>query len=110
MHGPHLGYIVQPNIVSAAGTSSVHGNAADITIQHIWHCPLQQPEPSHVGPQQQHGKHGAPVLQHTSQFIQQTPTLPLHNAKLGYVEQLIQHNAQHNVNFSSSTASSLPIM
>jgi len=83
MHGPHFGYKVHPAIVTAAGTSSVHGKAAETTTQHNCACALQHPEPSQVGPQQQHINNGAPVLQHISQFKQHTPTLPLHIANDG---------------------------
>ena len=82
MQGPHLGYNVQPSTVTAMGTSSVHGKAAEHTAQQ--HCAwrLQSPLPSQVGPQHIHGKHGAPVLQQTSAFKQKRPTLPLHKPQL----------------------------
>ena len=67
----------------AAGTSSLVGKAAEMTAQQTCACALQHPSPSQVGPQQQHGRQGAPVLQHTSQFKQQQPTLPEHKAQLG---------------------------
>ena len=49
-------------MVTAAGTSSVGGRAAETTTQQTWTCALMHPSPSHVGPQQHRGRHGAPGL------------------------------------------------
>jgi len=60
-----------------------------------------------LGPQQQHGRHGAPVLQHNSQFKQQIPALPEHPTHVQSLRQpqLTQHRAQHKTTLSSLTAS-----
>jgi len=52
------------------GTSSLQGNAADATQQHKCACALHTEHPSHsiAGPRQQHGRQGAPGLQHTSRL------------------------------------------
>ena len=61
MH-PHLGKRVKPIIVTATGTSSLHGSAAEVTKQQQWACALKMEQPSHsqAGPQQQQGRQGAP--------------------------------------------------
>mmetsp|Transcript_31708 Transcript_31708/g.66679 ORF Transcript_31708/g.66679 Transcript_31708/m.66679 type:complete len:87 (-) Transcript_31708:184-444(-) len=79
MH-PHLGNTVKPAKDTATGTSLLHGRAAEATQQQIWACALQTEQPSHsmAGPQQQHGKQGAPGLQQISALRQQSPIFPEH--------------------------------
>eukprot|EP00579_Thalassiosira_antarctica_P005682 CAMPEP_0201882888 /NCGR_PEP_ID=MMETSP0902-20130614/14814_1 /ASSEMBLY_ACC=CAM_ASM_000551 /TAXON_ID=420261 /ORGANISM="Thalassiosira antarctica, Strain CCMP982" /LENGTH=86 /DNA_ID=CAMNT_0048411533 /DNA_START=257 /DNA_END=517 /DNA_ORIENTATION=- len=79
MH-PHLGKMVKPAIVTATGTSSLHGSAAEATQQQQWACALKMEQPSHsqAGPQQQQGRQGAPGLQQISALRQQSPTFPEH--------------------------------
>mmetsp|Transcript_26894 Transcript_26894/g.53795 ORF Transcript_26894/g.53795 Transcript_26894/m.53795 type:complete len:85 (+) Transcript_26894:1276-1530(+) len=71
----------------------------------------EQPSHSIAGPQQQHGRHGAPGLQQTSALQQQRPIFPEHPKQVaeGYVLQLAQQRAQQSTNLSSSTASSFPM-
>ena len=73
---PHFGNTVNPNTLTAKGTSSLHGRAAEATQQQqwVWTFRTEQPSHSNWGPQQQHGRHGAPGLQHTSAFRQHSPT------------------------------------
>eukprot|EP00538_Stauroneis_constricta_P001899 CAMPEP_0119546244 /NCGR_PEP_ID=MMETSP1352-20130426/748_1 /TAXON_ID=265584 /ORGANISM="Stauroneis constricta, Strain CCMP1120" /LENGTH=97 /DNA_ID=CAMNT_0007590929 /DNA_START=276 /DNA_END=569 /DNA_ORIENTATION=+ len=80
MQNPHLGYNDKPAMATAGGTSSSHGSAAVMARQKAWSWifMMEHPSTSHLGPQQMHGKHGAPALQHTSMFMQQRPTLPEH--------------------------------
>lgn len=73
---PHFGYSVNPTIVKASGTSSLHGTAAVMTAQQAWHCALTQLIPSHSRrrPTQQQGmRQGAPGLQQHSALRQQIP-------------------------------------
>ncbi|KAL3757095.1 hypothetical protein ACHAWU_002934 [Discostella pseudostelligera] len=59
---PHFGNKVKPAIVTAHGTSSLHGRAAEVTQQQhcAWAIMQVHPSQSMVGPQQQQGRHGAP--------------------------------------------------
>eukprot|EP00578_Thalassiosira_sp_NH16_P014954 CAMPEP_0181109452 /NCGR_PEP_ID=MMETSP1071-20121207/18181_1 /TAXON_ID=35127 /ORGANISM="Thalassiosira sp., Strain NH16" /LENGTH=86 /DNA_ID=CAMNT_0023193143 /DNA_START=257 /DNA_END=517 /DNA_ORIENTATION=- len=77
---PHLGKRVRPITLTATGTSSLQGSAAEVTQQQQWACTLrtEQPSHSHAGPQQQQGRHGAPGLQQISALRQQSPTFPEH--------------------------------
>ena len=71
---PHLGKIVNPKIVTTGGTSSSHGIAAVMAKQNACNCTLRIAHPSHSqsGPQQQHGKHGAPAVSSIDQNITRT--------------------------------------
>lgn len=76
MQQPHFGYTVQPHIVKAAGTSSLHGIAVVHAAQHNWHCPLTIANSlfTQLIPQQPNGnKHVPPGLQQHSKFKQHTP-------------------------------------
>mmetsp|Transcript_20588 Transcript_20588/g.44206 ORF Transcript_20588/g.44206 Transcript_20588/m.44206 type:complete len:90 (-) Transcript_20588:140-409(-) len=79
MH-PHLGKRVRPAMVTATGTSSLHGSAAEVTQQQqwAWMLRMEQPSHSHAGPQQQQGRQGAPGLQQISMLRQHSPTFPEH--------------------------------
>ena len=63
---------------------------------------------STLGPQQQHGRHGAPTLQQNSQLRQKMPAFPEHPRQVQSfkIPQLQQKRAKHKITLSSSTASS----
>ncbi len=112
---PHLGKSVKPRIDIATGTSPLQGKAALTAKLQSWHCTFtQEPQSSEsqTGPQQQHGRHGAPALKHTSAWQQQNPTLPEHprQSGLSYKPQFTQHKAQHRTTRFSSTASPYAIL
>jgi hypothetical protein len=76
MQQPQVGKTVSPAIDTAGGTSSLHGNAADATTQHAWHCAFTrlQLSQSDLHPRMPQGhKHGASGLQQHSKLQQQMP-------------------------------------
>ena len=76
MQNPCLGYTVNPRMVTANGTSLLHGMAALAINMHTWHWAFNTEHPSFSQRTPMHPKgkrHGAEGLQQHCKLQQQTP-------------------------------------